>query len=84
MVQDGTGRCEAVSNILVSEREYKHFVDGGNKNFSKNLVGAVVLVEECGRSIEIILKFGDLGASGVVWDVGCRARVDRHGKIGDG
>ena len=34
------------------------------------VVGAVVLVEECGRGVESIAKFGDLGGSGVDWDVG--------------
>ena len=29
MVQDGTGICEAVSDVLVLERAYEHFVDGG-------------------------------------------------------
>ena len=56
MVQDGTGRCEAVSDVLV---------------------------EECGRSVESIAKFGDLGASGVGWDVGCRSGVDGPEKSGD-
>ena len=70
MVQDGTGRCEAVSDVLVSERVYEHFIDGGKKNLSKSLVGAVVLIEECGRGVRSIAKFGDLGASGVGWDVG--------------
>ena len=65
MVQDGTGRCEAVSDVIVSERAYEHFVNGGKNNLSKSLVGAVVLVEECGRSVESIVKFGDLGANGV-------------------
>ena len=51
MVQDGTGRCEAVSNVLVSDRAYEHFFDGGKKKFSKSLVGAIILVEECGRGI---------------------------------
>ena len=83
MFQDGTGRCEAVSDILVSERAYEHFVDGGKKNFSKSLVGAVVLVEECGCGVESIVKFVDLGASGVGWDVGCRAGVDGHDKSSD-
>ena len=72
MVQDGTGRCEAVSDVLVLERAYEHLVDGGNKNFSMILVDAVVLVEECGHGVKSIAKFGDLGVSGVVWDVGCR------------
>ena len=59
MVQDGTGCCEAVSNVLLSERSYEHFVDGGKKNLSKSLVGAVVLVEECGGGVESIANFGD-------------------------
>ena len=70
MVQGCTVRCEAVSDALVSERAYENFVNGGKKNFSKSLVGAVVLVEECGRGVESIAKFGDLGARGVGWDVG--------------
>ena len=70
MVQDGTGSHEAVSDVLVSERPYEHFVDGGKKCFSKSLVGAVVLVEECSGGVERIAKFGDLVASGVGWDVG--------------
>ena len=83
MVQDGMGRCEAVSDVLVSEKAYEYFVDGSKKNLLKSLVGAVVLVEECGRSIESIAEFGDLGASGVGWDVGCRAGVDGNDKSGD-
>ena len=59
------GGCEAVSNVLVSERADEIFFDGGKKNLSKSLVGAFVLVEECGCCVEIIAKFGDLGASGV-------------------
>ena len=84
MVQDGTGSCEAISNVLVYERVYEHFIDVGKKNFSKSLVGAVVLVEECGGGIESIAKFGDLGASGVGWDDGYRAGVDGHNKSSDG
>ena len=70
MVQDGTGRCEAVFNVLVLEKAYGHLVDGGKKNLSKSLVGAVVLVEECGRGVERIVKFSDLGASGIGCDFG--------------
>ena len=44
MVQDGTGRCEAVSDVLVLERAYEHFVDVCKNNLSKSLVGAVVRV----------------------------------------
>ena len=84
MVQYGTGSCEAVSNVLVSERVYTHFVDGGKKNLSKSLSGAVVLVKECGGGVESIAKFGDLGSSGVGWDVGCSAGVDGHDRSGDG
>ena len=69
MVQDGTSGCEVVSDVLVLERAYENFVDGGQKNLSQGLVGAVVLVEECGRGVKIIAKFGDLGGSGVGWDV---------------
>ena len=54
MVQDGTGRCEAISDVLVSEIGYENFVDGGKKNLSKSLFGAVVLIEECGRSVKSI------------------------------
>ena len=84
MIQDCTGSCEAVSNVLVSEKAYEHFVDGGKNNLSKNLVGAVVLVEVCGGGVESIAKIGDLGASGVGWDYGYRAGVDGHDKSGDG
>ena len=70
MVQDCTGGCEAVSNLLVSERADEHFVDGGKKNLSKSLVGADVLIEECGGGVKIIAKFGDLCTSGVGWDDG--------------
>ena len=84
MVQDGTGRCEAVSNVLVLERAYEHFVDGGKKNLSQSLVGEVVLVEECGRGVESIAQFGDLGASGVGWDDGYQAGVEGYNKRGDG
>ena len=82
VVQDGTGRCEAVSDVLVLERAYENFVDGGKKNLSKSVVGAVLLVEECGSGVESIAKFGDLGASGVGWYDGYRAGVDGHNKRG--
>ena len=65
MVQDGTGRWEAVSDVLVSERAYENFVNGGKKNLSKSLFGVFVLVEECVRGVKSIAKFGDLGASEV-------------------
>ena len=83
MVQYCTCGCEAVSDVLVSERANEHFVYGGKKNFLKSLVGAVILVEECGCGVESIAKFGDLGVSGVGWDDGYRAGVDGHDKRGD-
>ena len=70
MVQDVAGGCGAVSDVLVSERVYVHFVNGGQNNLSQSLVGAVVLFEECGCGVKKIAKFGDLGARGVDWDVG--------------
>ena len=70
MVPYGTGRFEAVSDVLVLERVYEHFFYSDKKNLSKSLVSAVVLIEECRRGFEIIAKFGDLGASGVCCDVG--------------
>ena len=83
MVQDSTGGCEAVSNVIVLEGADENFVYSREKNFSESLAGATVLVEECGGGVESIAKFGDLGASGVGWDDGYRARVDGHDK-GDG
>ena len=50
---------------------------------SESLVGAIVLIKECGGRVESIAKFGDLGASGVGWDDGFRAGVDMHDE-GDG
>ena len=66
MVQDGTGSCEAVSDVLVLERAYEYFVDGGKQNLSKSLDGS---------GVKCIAKFGDLGASGVGWDDGCISGV---------
>ena len=80
MVQDCTSSCEAISDVLVSEGADEHFVDGGEKNFSKSLVGAIVFVEECGGGVESIEEFGDLDASGFGWDDGYRAGVDGHNK----
>ena len=62
MVQDSTGGCEAVFHVLVSEGADEHFVYSRDKNLSESLFGAIVLVAECGGSVEIIAKFGDLGA----------------------
>ena len=78
MVQDITGGCEVISHVLLSEGADEHFVYSREKNLSKSLVGAIVLAEECGGSVESIANFGDLGASGVGWGDGYRARVDRH------
>ena len=65
MVQDGTGGGEAISDVIVPEGANEHFVYSRQNNLSKSLVGAVVLVEECGGGVESIAKFGDLGTSGV-------------------
>ena len=78
MVQDSTGGCEAISDVLLSEGLDEHFVYSREKNLSESLVGAIVLVEECGGGVESIAKFGDLGASGVGWGDGYRARIDGH------
>ena len=78
MVQDSTGVCEEIYDVLVSKGADEHFVYSREKDLSERLVGAIVLVEECGGSVENIAKFGDLGASGVGWDDGYRAGVDRH------
>ena len=83
MVQYFTGSCEAVSDILVSERADEQFVYSRENNLSESLVGAIVLVEECGGGVESISKFVDLGASGVGWDDGYRAGVDGNDE-GDG
>ena len=64
------GGCQSISDVLVSEGEDEHFVYSREKNLPKSLVGAIILVEECGGGVESIAKFGDLGASGVGWDDG--------------
>ena len=78
MVQDSTGGCEAISDVLVLEGADEHFVCSGEQNLPKSLVSAIVLVEECGGGVESIVNFGDLGASGIGWDDGDRAGVDGH------
>ena len=83
MILNGTGDSEAVSDVLVSEKADKHFINSREKNFSESLVGAILLVEECGDGVKSIAKFGDLGASGVGRDDGYKAGVDRHNE-GDG
>ena len=78
VIQDGEDGGEAVSDLIVSEGEDEHFVNSRENNLSEILVSAIVLVEECRGGVESIAKFGDLGASGVFWDDGFRAGVDRH------
>ena len=82
MVQDGTGGCEAISDVLVSEVGDEHFVYSSEKNLSKSLVSAIVLVEECGGGVKSIAKFDDLGANGVFWDDGYRSGVEGHNERG--
>ena len=60
----------------------EHVVNSREKNFPESLFGAIVLVEECGGGVKSILKFGDLGASGVGWDDGYRSGVDGHDEGG--
>ena len=83
VIQDGSGGVEAVSEVLVSEGADEQLFNSIEKNLSESLVGAIMLVEECGGGVESIVKFGDLGASGVGWDDGFRAGVDSHDE-GDG
>ena len=83
VIQNGVSGGEDVSDVLVSEGADEHFVNSREKNFLESLVGAIVLVEECGGGVKSIAKFGDLGASGVGWDDGYRAGVDGHDE-GDG
>ena len=80
MVQDCTGSCKAVSDVLVLEGMDEHFIEGGEKNLSKSPISAVIHIEKCGGGAESIAKFGDLGTSGVVWDYGYRSGVDGHDK----
>ena len=83
MVQDGTGGGEAVSDVLVSEGVGEHFFYSIEQNLSESLVGAIIIVEECRGGVKSIAKFGDLGASGVVWDDGYRSGVDRNDEGGE-
>ena len=78
MIQDGAGGGKAVSDVLVSEGADEHFVYSREKTFSESLVGAIILIEECGCGVESIAKFVDSGASGVGWDDGYRAGVYGH------
>ena len=71
VIQDITGGGEAVTDGLVLEGADENFVNSREKNLSKSLVGAIVLVKECGGGVESIAKFGDLGASGVA----CQTRL---------
>ena len=82
MFQDVTGGGEAVSDVLVLEGADEHFVYSREKNFLEILVGAIVLVEDCGGGVKSISKFGDLGASGVGYYDGYRSGVDGQGEGG--
>ena len=75
MIQDGAGGGEAVSEVIVSKGANEYFFNSREKNLSESLVGAIILVEECGGGVVSIANFGDLGASGVGQDDRFRARV---------
>ena len=59
MIQDGKGGVEAVSYVLVSEGADENFVNSTEKNLLESLVGAIVLVEDCGGVVKSIAKFCD-------------------------
>ena len=61
MVQNGAGGGGAVSHVAVAEGTDENFVDGGDENFPKGLVGLVVLVENGGGDVMGVAKVGDLG-----------------------
>ena len=82
MIQDGTGGGEDVSDVLVLEGADEHSIDSIEKNLSESLFGEIVLVEEYGGGVKSIMKFGDLGDSGVGWDDGYRSGVDSHDEGG--
>ena len=44
---------------------------------SKGLVGAIVLVEDCGGNVMGVEKFGELGARSDSWDGGLGARINQ-------
>ena len=83
VIQYGAGGDEAVSDVLVLEGADENFVNSREKNCSESLVGAIVIIEECGGGVKSIAELGDLGASGVVRDDGFIAGVDMHDE-GDG
>ena len=62
MVQDGAGGGGAIAHVAVAEVMDKNFVNGGDEILSKGLVGAIVLVEDCGGNVMGVAKVGGLGA----------------------
>ena len=77
MVQDGTSGGGAVFQEAVTKRTDENFVDGGDENLPKSLVGATVLVEDGGGNIMGVRKVGELKAQRDVWDVWLGAGVER-------
>ena len=51
VIQDGTGGGRSVSEVLVSEGADENFVNSRENYLSDRLVGAIVLVEECGGGV---------------------------------
>ena len=82
--QDGAGGGGAVSHVAVTEGTDENFVNGGDKNLPKGLVGLVVLIEDGGVNVMGVAKVDDLGARRNIWDGGLGAGVDRsdegHGR----
>ena len=81
MVQDVAGDGGIVANVVVAERTDKNFVDGCDYHLSKGLVGAIVLVEDCGGNVMGVVKVGDLGSRSGSCNCGLGSGVNRSDKI---
>ena len=77
MVHDGAGGGGAVSHVAMVEGTDEHFVDGGDENLPKGIVGAIILFEDGGGNAMGVAKIGDLGPRRDRWDGGIGARVDQ-------
>ena len=77
MVQDGAGDGGAVAHVAVAEGTDENFVNRVDEHFSKGLVRAIVIIEDCGSNVIGVSKVGDLGARHGRWNGGIGARVNR-------